>query len=114
MSHEVETYQTVSTNGATDNIPIPLDKCFQLGLTVTAIRIESPTEIFLCVYNPTLSPTGIDPNSGAPILPLVPSLFVVGANTQVGNSDYLVCLSHTSESVTYTVTLTDDIHEDLV
>jgi hypothetical protein len=115
MSHEAFTKQTVPTNGATEGtIAIPLDKCFQLDPSVGSIKIESSHEIYFCVYNPTRNPSGINANSGSRVYPNVLALYVVGENTQVGNSDYLVCLSQNSESLTYSVIMQDHSEEEVI
>jgi len=115
MSHETLTKQTVPTNGATDGtIVIPLDKCFQLDASVGFIRLESGDDIYLCVYNPTRQPSGLPLPSGSRIRANIERTFKVGENTQVGESDYLVCISDGADSVEYQVLPLDPIPEELL
>ena len=105
MSHETITKQTVPTNGATENISIPLDKCFQLDASVKSIVIGSDSAIVFMVYNPTTQASGVDLDFGIPIVASSPKSFSVYSNTQVGGPEYLVCLSTGSDSLDYDVTL---------
>jgi hypothetical protein len=114
MAHETLTKQTVPTNGATETIAIPLDKCFQLDASVGFIRLESEHEIYLCVYNPARQPDGLPLPSGSKIEPRMPRTFKVGENTQVSESDYLVCISDGSDGVEYQVYPLDPISKDLL
>ncbi len=115
MSHESFAKQTVPTNGATEGtITIPLDKCFQLDASVGFIRLESDHDIYLCVYNPTRQPGGLPLPSGSEVPANIERTFKVGENTQVGEADYLVCLSDGANSVPYQVLPLDPIPEELI
>ncbi len=105
MSHETITKQTVPTNGATEDIIIPLDKCFQLDASVKSIVIGSDSPIVFMIYNPTSQASGVDLDFGIPIVASFPQSFSVYSNTQVGGAEYLVCLSTGQSSITYDVTL---------